>query len=55
MNQADKDAQKWMEAHSRWQYKKLVEAKETGQQYYIDGTGCVIVEKGKDEPEQVQG
>jgi len=55
MNQADKDAQQWMEANSKWQQKRLISAKESGQQYYIDETGYVIIEKGQDEPKQVQG
>jgi hypothetical protein len=50
MNQADKDAQKWMEANSKWQYRELIKAKETGQPYYINQHGTVIIEKDKNEP-----
>jgi hypothetical protein len=45
MNQADKDAQKWMEANSKWQYRDLIKAKETGTPYYIDQNGNVITKK----------
>jgi len=50
MNQADKDAQKWMEANAKWQYRELVKAKETGQPYYINQHGSVIIEKEQNEP-----
>jgi len=49
MNQADKDAQKWMEANSKWQYQRMIEAKESGKLYHIDETGYVIIED-KNEP-----
>ena len=50
MNQADKDAQKWMEANAKWQYRELIKAKEEGQPYYINQHGIVIIEKEKNEP-----
>ena len=45
MNQNDKDAQKWMEANAKWQYRELIKAKESGWAHYIDETGYVIYEK----------
>jgi hypothetical protein len=53
MNQADKDHEQWMQDNAKWQYKRIIQAKESGQQYYIDETGYVIIEKGKDESEPV--
>jgi hypothetical protein len=47
MSKADDDAQKWMEANSKWQYRKWIEATETGAPYYIDNNGDVIIEKEK--------
>jgi len=47
MNQADKDAQQWMEANAKWQQRELYKAKETGQPYYISQHGDVIIEKEK--------
>ena len=52
MNQADKDAQKWMEANSKWQYRRWVEATESGTPYYINEHGDVITEKDKNEPQK---
>jgi len=49
MNQADKDAQKWMEANAKWQYKELIKAKESGDAYYIDKNGYVNIEDKKNE------
>ena len=49
MNQADKDAEKWMQDNYKWQQRKLIEAKETGQSYYINQHGDVVLEKEKDE------
>ncbi len=43
MNQADKDAEKWMEDRSKWQYRKLIEAKERGFTHYIDQHGDVVI------------
>lgn len=48
MNQADKDAQKWMEANSKWQYNNLIKAKETGTPHYIDKNGIVVTPKEKE-------
>ena len=53
MNQADKDAEKWMEDRSKWQYRRLIEAKERGFTHYINDHGDVVIlpnEKEKDEP-----
>jgi hypothetical protein len=47
MNQADKDAQKWMEANAKWQERELYKAKETGNSYYINQHGDVVIEKDK--------
>jgi hypothetical protein len=47
MSRADDDAQKWMEANSKWQYRNWVNATETGKPYYIDQNGTVIIEKPK--------
>ena len=43
MNQADKDAQKWMENNARVQTRNLIKAKELGDLYYINAQGDVIV------------
>lgn len=55
MNQADKDAQKWMEMDQKVQYRNLIKAKELGDLYYIDQYGTVIVHdpKAKNEPEKL--
>jgi hypothetical protein len=53
MNQADKDAEKWMEDNSRRQQRRLIEAKERGFTHYINEHGDVVIlpdEKAKDEP-----
>ena len=47
MNQADKDAAKWMEANAKWQYRDLITAKETGAPHYINQHGDVVIEKEK--------
>jgi len=49
MNQADKDAQKWMEMNQKAQYRELIRAKELGDAHYINQHGDVVVEKEKDE------
>ena len=49
MNQADKDAQKWIEHHAKWEARRLVEAKESGDPHYINKNGDVVIEKEKDE------
>ena len=51
MNQADKDAQQWMEANQKWQQRRLIEAKERGFTHYINQHGDVVVydpEQAKD-------
>ena len=45
MNQADKDAQMWMEMNQRAQYRELIRAKESGDSHYINQNGDVIIEK----------
>ena len=49
MSKADEDAQKWMEANSKWQYRNWVNATETGTPYYIDNNGDVITKTKKEE------
>ena len=55
MNQADKDAEKWMEMNQRVQYRNLIKAKELGDLYYIDQHGTVIVHdpKAKNESKEL--
>ena len=43
MNQADKDAEKWMEMNQKAQSRKLIEAKERGFTHYINQHGDVVV------------
>lgn len=47
MNQADRDAAKWMEANARFQQRELYKAKETGDAYHINQYGQVITEQHK--------
>ena len=48
MNQADKDAQKWMEMNQRTQQRNLIKAKEQGDAYYINQFGEVVIpQEGK--------
>ena len=47
MNQADKDAQKWMEMNQKAQYREWIKATETGTPYFINQHGDVVVEKDK--------
>lgn len=47
MSNAERDAQKWIEANRKWQERNLYRAKETGDPYYIDQYGQVIIEKPK--------
>ena len=47
MSQADRDAEKWMQANAKWQERNLYRAKETGDNYYINKNGDVITEKPK--------
>lgn len=49
MNQADKDAAKWMEANAKWQYRDLVIAKETGCLHHINQHGDVVIETKEDQ------
>ena len=48
MNQADKDAQKWMEMNQKVQYQELIRAKESGDPHYINQHGVVITEEKND-------
>jgi len=45
MNQIDKDHEQWMAANAKWQYERLIEAKESGKAHYVDETGYVVIEK----------
>lgn len=45
MNQADRDAEKWMQAHAKYQYKELIRAKESGALHHINAFGEVVTEK----------
>jgi len=45
MNQADKDAQMWMEMNQRAQYRELIRAKESGDSHYINQNGDIVIEK----------
>lgn len=49
MNQADRDAEKWMQVHLKNQERELYQAKETGDNYFINGFGEVVTEKPKEE------
>ena len=42
MNQADKDAAKWMEANAKWQERELYKAKDIGTLHYINQHGDVV-------------
>jgi hypothetical protein len=52
MTQADRDAERWMQDNAKWQQRNLYRAKETGDPYYIDQNGTVIIEKPKKEGEE---
>jgi len=43
MNQADKDAAKWLEMNQRVQQQNLYKAKEQGDAYYINKFGEVVI------------
>lgn len=47
MNQADKDAQQWMEMNQKAQYREWIKATETGTPYFINQHGDVVAEKDK--------
>jgi hypothetical protein len=48
MSKADQDAQKWMQANAKWQERNLIKAKESGDAYYINQHGeVVITQEGK--------
>ena len=53
MTQADRDAERWTEANSKWQQRNLYRAKETGDPYFINAFGEVVIEKPKKEGEEV--
>jgi hypothetical protein len=50
MNQADKDAEKYMQDRAKWQQRNLYRAKENGDLYYINQHGDVVIEDKKEEP-----
>jgi hypothetical protein len=47
MTQADRDAERWMQDNAKWQQRNLYRAKETGDPYYINAHGDVVIEKPK--------
>ena len=47
MHKNDRDAEQWMAANAKWQYKRLIAVKESGAAHYVDETGYVIIEKEK--------
>ena len=49
MGDAERDAQKWIEANRKWQERNLYRAKETGEPYFINEFGEVVIEKPKKE------
>jgi hypothetical protein len=49
MSQADRDAQKWLEMHQRYQERELYKAKESGENYFINQYGEVVTEKTEEE------
>jgi hypothetical protein len=51
MTQADRDAERWMRDNAKWQERNLYRAKETGDAYFIDQFGDVVIEKPKKEGE----
>jgi len=48
MSQADRDAEKWLEMHQRYQERELYKAKESGELHHINQYGEVITEKSKE-------
>ena len=52
MTQADRDAERWMQDNAKWQQRNLYRAKETGDAYFINGFGEVVIEKPKKEDEK---
>ncbi len=52
MNRADRDAEKWMQDNAKWQQRNLYRAKETGDAYFINEFGDVVIEKPKAKPEE---
>jgi hypothetical protein len=49
MNQADRDAEIWMQQHLRNQERELYRAKELGYLHHINQFGEVVIEKPKEE------
>jgi hypothetical protein len=49
MNQADKDAEKWMKMNQEAQYRRWIQATETGTPYFINQHGDVVMENEKKE------
>ena len=52
MTQADRDAERWMQDNAKWQQRNLYRAKETGDNYYINQHGDVVIEKPKAKTEE---
>lgn len=49
MNQADRDHEQWLKKHQENEYRRWIQATETGTPYYIDQHGDVIMEDKKKE------
>lgn len=49
MNQADKDAEQWMKQHREAEYRRWIQATETGTPYYINQHGDVVIDDKKEE------
>jgi len=47
MNQADRDAEKWLEQHQKYQRYELIKAKELSTPHYINQHGEVIHDTNK--------
>jgi hypothetical protein len=41
---ADRDAEAWQESFSKWHYKALIKAKESGDLHHINANGDVIID-----------
>jgi hypothetical protein len=44
MNQADRDAEQYMQAAARWRERMIYRAKETGEAYHVNQFGDVIIQ-----------
>lgn len=52
MSNAERDHEKWLEANRKWQERNLYRAKETGDAYYINESGQVIIQTKKEEKQK---